>query len=124
MHAVRGSSGFTVVEVLVALVLISMGVLALAGSFSAAQRMLGRGRRSTLTTVAGQRRLEELRRGAHAAAPGCPVTSAGADTASDGITERWDVRPGAGTVLLRVVVTARTPHGEVADTLATAVACG
>ena len=124
MHAVRGSSGFTVIEVLVAVMVISVGLLALAGSSSAVARMLAGGRQTTLAVQAGQRRLEELRRQARTAAPACPLAGSGAATGSDGIDERWDVIAGSGLVLLRVIVSGHTSHGPITDTLATAVACG
>ena len=121
MHAVRGSSGFTVIEVLVAVLVISVGLLALAGSSSAVARMLAGGRQTTLAVEAAERRLEELRR---AAAPACPAPGSGAVTGSVGIAERWDVVAGSGTALLRVIVSRHTSHGQVTDTLATAIACG
>ena len=123
MHAVRGSSGFTVVEVLVAVVVISIGLLALAGSSAAAARMLAGGRQATLAAEAAERRLEELRRQAHAAAPACPAPASGSVSGSDGIDERWAVLAGSGTAVLRVIVTRHTSRGDVTDTLATAVAC-
>jgi prepilin-type N-terminal cleavage/methylation domain-containing protein len=123
MHAVRGSSGFTVVEVLVAVMVISVGLLALAGSSAAVARMLASGRQTTLAVAAGERRLEELRSQARAAAPACPAPGSGTATGSDGIDERWDVVGGSGTALLRVIVSRHTSHGQVTDTLATAVAC-
>ena len=123
MHAVRGSSGFTVVEVLVAVMVISVGILALAGSSSAVARMLASGRQTTLAVEAADRRLEELRRQARAAAPACLAPGSGAVTGSDGIDERWDVVAGSGATLLRVIVTRRTSHGAATDTLATAIAC-
>lgn len=123
MHAVRGSSGFTVIEVLVAVMVISVGLLALAGSSAAVARMLAGGRQTTLAVEAADRRLEELRRQARAAAPACPVPGSGAATGSDGIDERWDVVAGSGTTLIRVIVSRHTSHGQVIDTLATAIAC-
>ena len=123
MHAARGSSGFTVIEVLVAVLVISVGLLALAGSSSIVARMLARGRQETLAVEAAERRLEELRRQAHTAAPACPTPASGSVTGNAGIVERWDVVAGSGTAVLRVIVTRHTSRGDVTDTLAMAVAC-
>lgn len=123
MHAVRGSSGFTVVEVLVAVTVISIGLLALAGSSAAVARMLAGSRQATLAVQAAERRLEELRRQAHAAAPACLAPASGSVTGTDGIEEQWAVLTGSGTAVLRVIVTHHTSRGDVTDTLATAVAC-
>lgn len=123
MHAVRGSSGFTVVEVLVAVTVISIGLLALAGSSAVVARMLAGSRQATLAVQAAERRLEELRRQAHAAAPTCLAPASGSTTGTDGIAERWAVLTGSGTVVLRVIVTRHTSRGDVTDTLATAVTC-
>ena len=122
MHAVRGGSGFTVVEVLVAVTVISIGLLALAGTSAAVARMVSGSRQATLAVQAAERRLEVCvvrRTPRHRRA----LPHIGSATGTDGISERWAVLTGSGTVVLRVIVTHHTSRGDVTDTLATAVAC-
>ena len=54
--------GFTLVEVLVALVLLTVGVMALLGSSAMVSRMIGKGRGSTIAVQVATARLERLRR--------------------------------------------------------------
>ena len=69
MHGEPGSAGFSVVEVLVAIVVIALGLLALGGSSASVTRMLGTARQATRAAAAAERRLEELRREARSSTP-------------------------------------------------------
>jgi prepilin-type N-terminal cleavage/methylation domain-containing protein len=53
--------GFTIVEVLVAVMLLSVGLLALVGSAAVATRMISQGRRYTEASAEANQRLEILR---------------------------------------------------------------
>ena len=72
----RGSRGFTIVEVLVAIVVLSVGLLALLGTSALTTRMIGRGQRSAVASNFSVQRLERLRANA------CLVRANGADTLS------------------------------------------
>ena len=80
----RSSSGFTLLEVLVALTLLGAGVLGLSASATLVSRMIGDGSRLTLAATIATARLERLR-----ALPCANATSGSATTR--GIDERWSV---------------------------------
>src|SRR6478609_778697 len=112
MHGERGSFGFTVIEILVAVVVIGIGLLALAGSSALVLRMLADGRRTTVAIQRAEHRLEDLRRQAR----GCPGLTPGSAIGPSGVNERWEITPGPGAILLRVVVSWPTRRGLRSDT--------
>jgi prepilin-type N-terminal cleavage/methylation domain-containing protein len=59
-HA-ASSAGFSMIEVLVAMVLAAIGIGAIAQIFPMAGRGLGESRRETQATLAGQEKIEQLR---------------------------------------------------------------
>jgi prepilin-type N-terminal cleavage/methylation domain-containing protein len=86
----RSCSGFTLLEVLVALTLLGAGVLGLSASATLVSRMIGDGSRLTLAATVATARLEQLR-----ALPCTSATSGSATTR--GIDERWSVTPIGGS---------------------------
>lgn len=77
----RRRAGFTIVEVVVAVIILSVGVLGLAGAAAIVTRMMGTSEmRSDASTVASAR--FEVLRGTR-----CPLSSGAATSA--GINERW-----------------------------------
>ena len=118
-HAVPEPSGFTLVEVLIALVVLSVGVLALGASAGAAARLLGQGRRSTQAGQLALARIEALR----AAAPGCAGLVGGTARHSGNLSEWWTVS-GSGRGR-SVMVAVRYPAGRHwnEDTLYATVLC-
>jgi prepilin-type N-terminal cleavage/methylation domain-containing protein len=120
--------GFTLVEVLVALVLLTVGVMALLGSSAMVSRMIGKGRGSTIAVQVATARLERLRRIGASSTPRCISPQFVSDsTTTAGISERWVVAPAAGSGLSRrvsVILAYRDPRGPVRDTLHTVVLCG
>ena len=95
--------GFTLIEVLVALVVFALGVLGLAAETAALTRLLARARRAARVTAAATTRLERLRAGA------CVVRQDGTETLSRGsatlATLEW-TWSGAGDSSYRVRVVA------------------
>jgi Tfp pilus assembly protein PilV len=90
----RGEQGFTVVEVVVAVLIMTVGILALAGGAALATRMIGRGQRAGAVTMFAAQRLEQLRTTA------CTSQATGSDTLWRGGTaidyHSWRfVQPGA-----------------------------
>jgi type IV pilus assembly protein PilV len=86
-------AGFTIVEVLVAVMILSVGVLGLAGAAAVVTKMMGSSEmRSDASAVAGAR-FESLR------STRCPIVSGSAG--GGGITERWSVAP-IGTAAYRM----------------------
>ena len=117
--------GFTLIEVLVALIVLGVGLLALTGSSSLVTRMIGRGKVETQAALAASRRLEALSLAAAATNPRC--TSA--DFASGGpvshgrLTESWSVAPTGSLRRVRVTVTYLTVRGSRSAVLESAIPC-
>jgi prepilin-type N-terminal cleavage/methylation domain-containing protein len=124
--SMKRQRGFTIVEVMVAIVLLTLGVMALVGSSAMVSRMIGRGRESTVAVQVASARLERLRRIAASSTPHCVSPGFVSDSArTAGITEQWTVEsPGSGlTRSVSVVVQYRSPRGILYDTLRTIVLC-
>lgn len=128
----RYRAGFTLVEVLIAVVMVGMGLVALLGAAGAIVRMNGRGKTATIASYVAQRRLERLRTAAGSTVIPCTApdfASAPSPIMTDGMQEHWAVTsaPGMGGASARFVtaiVTYRIPSGERSDTVSTLVACG
>lgn len=120
----RGRSGFTLVEVPIALLILVVGVLALAGSAAMVSRLVGRGRHITTLAHTAAARMEWLRGRAWATSPPCAVAEFGSGAAVSGrVGERWEVPP-AGNVRPVTLALDRAEAGGVAhDTLRTAILC-
>jgi Tfp pilus assembly protein PilV len=116
--------GFTVVEVLIAVVLLEIGVLALVGTSGLVLRLLGRGTTTTHAAWVALDRLERLRSELHAS-PSC-MTAAGSDSATHGIIETWAVAglsESASLRELRVTVSYPVAGGSRSATMTTRVRC-
>lgn len=123
MRAKRRGVGLA--EVVVALVLLTVGVLALVGSSARMARMIGRGRHATVAAMAAAGRIEWLRHLAASSAPPCGAPQWRNDSAvRPGLTERWQILDAGGfSRRLLVVVRHRTVAGTSTDTFATALLC-
>ena len=118
------SSGFTLIEVVVAIVVLGIGIVGLVGASSSITRMIGRGKMETRAALAASRRMEILRAAA-ANSPRCtdPTFATGGPAISAGITETWQV-PASGKVRpVRVTVTYLTGRGIRTAQLETRVTC-
>lgn len=117
--------GFTIVEVLVAIIVLGVGIVALVGSSALVTRMIGDGKRSTGAVQVAQARMETLRQSAAATTPTCTNLNAGTGSAQDGATTvEWTVTAPAGMRTVQVI--AIYPTGRGVDTLAlnTLIRCG
>lgn len=124
MHA--SHRGFTVAEVLVAVVVLAVGLLALAGSWAQAARMIGHGRHATVTAAAAMSRVGWLHRIAAGSVPRCsgPEWVSGS-SAAHALIEEWNIRAGVGPARRAdVVLRTRAAAGWSDDTVVTAVLCG
>jgi prepilin-type N-terminal cleavage/methylation domain-containing protein len=98
----RDTRGFTLVEVLLAVTVLGIGIVALAGSSALVTRMVGRGAITTRAAEVGSRRLEMLRMYALSTSPKCTSgsfangTAAAGSAGVSGVSEAWTVA-GAGT---------------------------
>jgi prepilin-type N-terminal cleavage/methylation domain-containing protein len=121
----RSESGFTLAEVLVAIVVMAVGVIALAGSTAMVTRMIGRGKVDTRVAQVASRRIEALRLAAASTTPRCTAAAFanGGPVAADGITETWTV-PAAGKVRsIQVNVSYRTASGPRNASVLTRIEC-
>jgi prepilin-type N-terminal cleavage/methylation domain-containing protein len=121
----RSSSGLTLVEVLVAIVVLGIGIVALAGGSSMVTRMIARGKVETHAAQMASRRMEALRLAAGSSSPRCTAAAfaSGGPAIHDGITESWVV-PTAGKLrLVRVTVTYLTVRGPRSAALETGIEC-
>lgn len=78
----RGRAGFTIIEVMVAVMILAVGVLGLAGASAIVTRMMGTSEAQSDAAVVASARFEILR------GTRCPVTNG--TVTSAGITERWN----------------------------------
>ena len=118
-HTRNGERGISLVEILVALTILSVGLLGLAGASVTVNRLLGAGRWDTVTMAYAQRRIDLLRAAVRDSA-GCGMLSPGSASLPGGLSERWTVAPGVRLVGVEVIVTGRQAR---ADTIATVLPC-
>jgi prepilin-type N-terminal cleavage/methylation domain-containing protein len=123
----RGRGGFTLIEVLVAIVILAIGLLAMAATSGAITTTLTGSRVATTATQRSNQIMEQLRLAARSTTIPCTsgafVSSATA-TVVQGVTLTWTV-PGTGA-LRRVQVIATYPVGRGrtrTDTLVTMIGC-
>jgi len=108
--------GFTLVEVLVAIVILATGALALAGSAAlTVRRMAEAARRSAAVSMARSRAESSL------ASP-CGSLASGSETAG-GVRSDWVVSTGSGSAELSQRVSYPTTRGSRSDDFLTAAPC-
>ena len=117
----RSIAGFTLLEVSVALLLISVGLLGLLGTLGPAAVLAGSGRARGRSAMVLESRLDRLRNAVARGAPACVVPPGGTQRHPDGVVERWSAAAGAGH--LAVQVQAGIPGRGAPDTLATLLPC-
>jgi prepilin-type N-terminal cleavage/methylation domain-containing protein len=117
--------GFTLTEVLVAILVLGVGIIALVGTSAMVTRMIGRGKVETRAAQAASRRMETLRLAAYATSPRCtdPGFTSGGPVLSGGMTESWLVPPTGKVRKVRVTVTYLTARGSREATLETVLTC-
>jgi prepilin-type N-terminal cleavage/methylation domain-containing protein len=125
MSATR-EKGFTLIEVLIAITVLSIGAMALVGSSAMATRMIGRGRESTQVSQVATARAEWLRQIASATTPPCGSALLKDSTvASSGITQQWQVLAlsASGTRDVRLMYSYKVPKGTRTDTMTLTLLC-
>ena len=116
---------FTLIEVLVAVLVLGVGIIALVGTSAGVTRMIGRGKIETRAAQAASSRMETLRLAAYATSPRCsnPGFASGGPVLSGGMTELWVVPPTGKVRKVRVTVTYLTTRGAREAVLETALTC-
>jgi prepilin-type N-terminal cleavage/methylation domain-containing protein len=117
--------GFTLVEVLVAVMVLSVGVTALVGSAGVVTRMVGRGQMGTRAAQTASGTLEQLRMWAYSTTPRCTSANfVGSTTTTRGITQKVVIGAGAGTSrIITDSVSYGTVKGMHRDVFTTQVRC-
>ena len=110
--------GFTIIEVLVAVLVLSIGVLGLATTAALVTRMIGQGERYSQASTMAAEQFEVLR------SQRCTALTSGTATQS-GFTLTWTVQNAAGGRARTVTIEVLTPtvRGTRADTFATTIGC-
>jgi len=119
--------GFTIVEVLIAIVMLSIGVLAMASSSGAITKMMTFGRMKTDATSIAQSVLDSLRYVAQASSPKCTALVNGSQSTAPkrGFSTAWTVVTSSGGDARNITVTVgyRIGSQNKSETLTTSMFC-
>lgn len=122
----RSEQGFTIIEIMLAVIVLSVGVMALVGSSALATRMIGRGSVSTRVTQVANARAELLRAYAAQTSPGCTNANVvNGNAVTNGITEAWSLggNPGDFTRDVTMTFTYQVPRGTRSDVMVITLYC-
>lgn len=121
----RSQRGLTLLEILVAIVVLGVGIAALVGTSGMTSRMLGAAKVETRAAQAASSRMEALRLAAQSTSPRCssPAFASGGPVLSGGMTESWVVAPSGKVRRVRVIVTYLTVKGTRTAELETSMSC-
>jgi hypothetical protein len=113
------------VEVVMAIVVLSFGILVLSSSAVGISRMLRSGQSKTRATAIASARVEYLRNIALSTTPPCTSASLTGGTATQpaGSTETWTITGTGAIRVAKVIVTYRNGPRAQADTLSGVIAC-
>jgi prepilin-type N-terminal cleavage/methylation domain-containing protein len=123
----RSEAGFTLVEVLIAVMVLGVGITALAGSSAMVTRMISRGQMSTRAAQVASQRLEMLRLLAYSTTPYCTSGQfANGNTTNNPlkVNESWAIVANGTVRNISVTVTYAAARGKtVTNTLTTSIKC-
>lgn len=115
----NGRSGFTLVEIIVAIVILTVGILGIVGATAKMTALQSRGERLATAAFYAQSRMEQLR------AAGCTLAASGNETLVGVYIMTWTVAAQVGGSRA-VMVAAEYPTGTAAaaiDTFETYIPC-
>lgn len=119
----RATAGFTLLEVLLALLVLSIGLLGFAGSLGPISSVAGQGKIQGRAAWVLVSRISRLRTELLAGAPGCVLPASGSAQHPSGLDESWESSLSTNIVELRIVTRLRLPRGIEAETLVTRIPC-
>lgn len=122
----RRDAGFSLIEVLVAIVILSIGLLALAQSSGSVTNMIGRSQQDSEAAATAQARIDNLRQTAASTSPKCTSLASGSATGpATGTTTAWTVSGSGDSRTVVVVVTYRIGggRGTRSETIRTVLGC-
>lgn len=103
-RATRTRAGFTLVELMVAILMFTVGLLALASTSAVIVGQMGDASRMGVAASVAQTRIERLRSGA------CATTQTGTSN-TRGVSESWTVTPMTRSAQIDVTITYSTRRG-------------
>lgn len=115
--------GFSIIECLVALTLVSIGALGAAATGAYALRTVGEGNRAVRAARLLSAQTGQLRLRVRQAGGSCLALSGGQASGADGVQLAWQVSPGPGGQHLALVASFPTARGQHADTTPGFLAC-
>lgn len=129
MNIRTDKGGFTIPEVLIAVLILTVGILAMMGTSTAVQRLISRARRTTLATQVAEGVMDSLRLKANENLQACTgLVANGTGYTFQGITVTWgvDSRISVGNVgarTIRVVAVYPSMGRTMTDTLTSIFKC-
>lgn len=119
----RARAGFTLLEVLVAILIVTMGLLGLAGTLGPVASLAGEGKARGRAALQLTSRLNRLRSELRTSAPDCVAPLSGSELQGAGIRETWTASLDGRLVDVQITVSVPRSRGEIADTLVTRIPC-
>lgn len=119
----RTRRGFTLLEVLLALLVLTTGLLGFAGTLGPISALAGQGRIHSRAAVVLASRVSRLRTELQAGAPGCVLPAAGSLVHPSGVDESWQSSLSVNIVEFRIVARFRLPRRTPAETLIARLPC-
>jgi type II secretory pathway component PulJ len=118
----RAAPGFTLLEILIALLVLTMGVLGLAATLGPTAALAARGKSAGRAALILASRLGQLRT-EHQAAGGCTGPAPGSLVHASGIRESWTVATDSALVRVTIRVAVPAPSGLRLDSLRSTLPC-
>lgn len=111
--------GFTLIELVVAIIILTIGILGLAGTSAVITRQMGGGAKQTLAATIAQSRIETVR------SQDCQtlVATKGGPVVTSGLRETWEIVPQLRRVDVTVTVTYDMPNGTKTLPFASSIPC-
>jgi prepilin-type N-terminal cleavage/methylation domain-containing protein len=113
---VKARAGFTLVEVMVAMMIMTIGLLGLASTSAVVVRQMGDAGRMGVAASVAQSRIEKLRLAT------CTASSTGTSTAR-GVSETWTITPQVRSARIDVTITYATRRGMRSQSYRSTVPC-
>ena len=116
-------SGFTLIEVMVAVTMLAIGVVAMASAAASTTRMIGNGKIDTRAAQLAALKLDSLRALALTASPRCTGLATGGPDPVTNVSLSWTVTATPTGRTVQVRASYATVRGARTDTLTTYIEC-